>query len=275
MSRPQGTLFGLNLFEKGGFRKKWKEGWDYLEWKRRYAPRLHKYKNLHKGEDCFILGNGPSLGKMDLAPLSNYHVFGQNKIFLIFEKTRFDLSYLVAVNPLVIEQSATAFEEMDCPVFLSHTAAKGVVGHRDNIERLHTLNLWSFYDNIAQPICEGNTVTYVSMQIAYYMGFQRVFLIGVDHSFKQKGRSHEVQTMQGDDQNHFHPDYFKGQQWQLADVYGSEVSYHLANYFYLQDGRQIFDATVGGKLEVFPKIAYEEALDMAQPKKGKPVAKMV
>jgi len=99
------------------------------------------------------------------------------------------------------------------------------------------------------------------------MGFKRVFLVGVDHSFKQQGGSHEVQVYKGDDENHFHPDYFKGQKWQLADVYGSEVSYHLANYHYLKDDRQIIDATVGGKLDVFPKISFEDALKMAKPKR--------
>ena len=268
MARPQGALFGMNLLEKKGFSKKWKEAKEYFEWKRKFAPRLKKFKDKHKGEDCFILGNGPSLNKMDLAPLANYHTFGQNKIFLIFEKVDLSLSYLVSVNQLVIEQSAREFEAMKCPVFLSHTAAKGVVKDQENIQRMHTQNIWSFYEDISQPICEGNTVTFVSLQIAYYLGFRRVFLIGVDHSFKQSGESHEVQTYEGNDENHFHPDYFKGQQWQLADVYGSEVSYHLANYFYQKDGRQIFDATMGGKLEVFPKIEFEQALRIAKPRKN-------
>ncbi|MBI5917490.1 MAG: DUF115 domain-containing protein [Bacteroidetes bacterium] len=266
MARPQGALFGLNLLEKNGFGKKWEEARDYLTWRRKYAKRLLQFKDKHKGEDCFIIGNGPSLKNMDLAPLRNYHTFGQNKIFLIFEKVDLHLSYLVSVNQLVIEQSAREFEAMKCPVFLSYTAAKGVVAEAPHIHRLHTLNLWSFYEDIAQPICEGNTVTFVSLQIAFYMGFRRVFLIGVDHSFKQAGQSHEVQTYKGDDENHFHPDYFKGQQWQLADVYGSEVSYHLANYFYQKDGRQILDATAGGKLEVFPKVSFDEALRIAIPK---------
>lgn len=268
MSRPQGALFGLNLLEKGGLNKKLEEARDYLTWRRKFAKKLRQFKGIHEGEDCFIIGNGPSIGRMDLEPLNNYHCFGQNKIFLLFEKVALDLSYLVSVNKLVIEQSAREFEAMKCPVFLSYTAAKGVVRQQPNIQRLHTLNLWSFYEDISQPICEGNTVTFVSMQIAYYMGFKRVFLIGVDHSFKQAGKSHETQLYKGDDENHFHPDYFKGQQWQLADVYGSEVSYHLANYFYLKDNRQIYDATVGGKLEVFPKISFEEALRIAKRKKG-------
>ena len=172
----------------------------------------------------------------------------------------------MSVNQLVIEQSAREFEAMKCPVFLSYTASKGIVAEAANIHRLHTLNLWSFYEDISQPICEGNTVTFVSLQIAYFMGFKRVFLIGVDHSFKQAGQSHEVQVYKGDDENHFHPDYFKGQQWQLADVYGSEVSYHLANYFYLKDGRQILDATAGGKLEVYPKVSFEDAVRLARKK---------
>lgn len=266
MARPQGALFGLNILEKDGLGKKLEEASDYFRWRRKFAGQLRQFKDKHKGQDCFIIGNGPSLKNMDLSPLREYHSFGQNKIFLIFEKVDLNLSYLVAVNKLVIEQSAREFETMKCPVFVSYAAAKGIVKEQPNIQRLHTLNLWSFYEDISQPICEGNTVTFVSLQIAYYMGFSRVFLIGVDHSFKQSGQSHETQVYKGDDENHFHPDYFKGQQWQLADVYGSEVSYHMANYFFTKDGRQIFDATVGGKLEVFPKISFEEAIKMAKKK---------
>jgi hypothetical protein len=266
MGRPQGALFGINLLgKKAG--SKWAEGLNYMQWRRKYAPRLRQFHNIHKGKDCFIMGNGPSLNKMDLSLLSDYYTFGLNKIYLIFDRVELDLSYLVSTNALVIEQSASTFEQMDLPIFLSYTASKGVVADKPHIQRLHTLNTWSFYDDLTQPICEGNTVTYVALQIAYYMGFERVFLVGVDHSFKQQGKAHETQVYSGDDVNHFHPDYFKGQKWQLADVYGSEVSYHLAQYHYQKDDRQIFDATVGGQLEVFPKVSFEEALQNAR-KKG-------
>ncbi len=267
MGRPQGALYGVNLLEKKGWAQKLREGKDYLWWRWRQAPRLRQFKDKHKGQDCFIIGNGPSLNKMDLSPLAHYHTFGLNKIYLIFDRVDLNLSYLVATNPFVIEQSKEIYPQLLFPIFLSWTASRHLFPPKEHLYYLHTLNIWSFYTDITQPICEGNTVTYVAMQIAYFMGFKRVFLIGVDHSFKQKGSAHEIQIYEGADENHFHPDYFKGQPWQLADVYGSEVSYHLANYHYLRDGRQIFDATVEGQLEVFPKIAYEEALTMARPKK--------
>ena len=249
--------------------QRWKEGTAYLRWKWQYAKKMKQFKDIHKGEDCFIIGNGPSLNKMDLSLLNDYYTFGLNKIFMIFEKVQLDLSYLVSINDLVIEQSKEEFENFSCPVFVSHTASDGVLADKEHIHRLYTLNTWSFYDDITQPICNGFTVTYVAMQIAYYMGFKRIFLIGVDHSFKQAlGKENTVEVMEGDDENHFHPDYFKGMKWQLADVYGNEVSYHLANYFFIRDDRKIFDATIGGKLDVFPKISFEQALNMAKEKRA-------
>lgn len=246
------------------FGEKWNTTTEYFFWKWFHAGKLKKFKGIHKGKDCFIIGNGPSLNKMDLSPLKNYHTFGLNKIYLIFEKYDLGLSYLVSVNEHVIEQSKKEYENFGCPVFLSYPHARGVIDERPHIYRLYDLNTWSFYDDISQPICGGYTVTYVAMQIAYYMGFRRVFLIGVDHSFKQTlNKENQVEVLEGDDENHFHPDYFKGQKWHLADVYGNEVSYHLANYFYLRDNREIYDATVGGKLDVFPKISFEKALEMA------------
>lgn len=268
MARPQGALFGLNLLGgKGGLKDKLQEAKLYSNWRRKYAKKLHQFKDIHKGEDCFIIGNGPSLNKMDLSPLADYHTFGLNKIFLIEDRVDLNLSYMVSVNGHVIEQSKKEFENLKCPLFLSHTASHGVIDDKPHIHRLHTLNTWSFYEDLAQPICEGFTVTYVAMQIAYYMGFERVFIIGVDHSFKQTGKSNEAQVYEGDDENHFHPDYFKGQKWQLADVYGSECSFHLANYHYKKEDRMILDATVGGKLDVFPKIDFEKALQVAKKKK--------
>lgn len=112
-------------------------------------------------------------------------------------------------------------------------------------------------------IREGATVTYVAMQIAYWMGFEKVILIGVDHSFKAEGKPHEKQVMKGNDINHFDPNYFKGQMWGLPDLETSEIYYNVAKQVYAENGREILDATVEGKLEVYPKITFEDALKQA------------
>jgi hypothetical protein len=101
------------------------------------------------------------------------------------------------------------------------------------------------------------------MQLAYYMGFQQVILIGVDHNFKDKGEAHKLVTSTGADENHFHPDYFgKGVKWQLPDLETSEIAYQFAREAYEADGRQILDATVGGKLTIFPKVDFTSLFDI-------------
>ncbi len=240
----------------------------YLKWHYKFRPALIGYKDIHAGEDCFIIGNGPSLNKMDLSLLNGYHLFGLNKIHLIFEKHKLDLSYHVTVNTLVIEQMFDELEQdiYKCPSFISYSSSENLNFQNPRIHKLLTTGRWSFYRTIDQPINAGYTVTYVAMQLAFYMGFRNVFLIGVDHNFKQAGKPNEQQLYEKEDENHFHPEYFKNQQWHLADVEGNEASYALAKHQFHTYGREIYDATVDGKLTLFKKISFQEALDMAKKK---------
>lgn len=248
---------------------------EYYEWYIKYSQRLRQFKNIHKGESCFIIGNGPSLNKMDLEPLKNYHTFGLNKIYLIFDKVDLNLSYHVAVNSLVIDQSFKIFQELQCPSFLSYKifcSSREQINRKKielkNIYPILTTTLCKFEPDISRAIYEGYTVTFVAMQIAFYMGFKKVFLIGVDHNFKALGKPNEKQILEGDDPNHFSPNYFGNQAWHLPDLEGSELSYRMAKFNYERAGRKIYDATVDGKLNIFPKISYQEALNELNFKKA-------
>ena len=238
----------------------------FRKWYLKYAPKLKQFKDKHKGQDCFIIGNGPSLASMDLTPLNNYHTFGLNKIYLLFDKVDLNLSYHVAVNRLVIEQSAREFKNLSCPTFLSFRNSSDRKQYGEHVYYLFTSGTYTFHRNIIEKIWDGATVTYVAMQIAYYMGFKRIFLIGVDHNFKASGAPNEKQFMKGEDLNHFDPNYFGNKEWQLPNLEASELAYHLAGYFFIKDERRIYDATVNGKLEIFSKISYEEALNMCKRK---------
>jgi len=236
-------------------------------WKKSLYKQLETFRNIHSGEDCFIIGNGPSLNKMDLTLLNDYHTFGLNKIYLIFKRQPLKLSYHVAVNSLVIEQSKDYFNTSDCPTFLAQEAKwKNKIRSKNTFAICDLLYEDLFYKDITKGITPGYTVTYVAMQIAYFMGFKRVFLVGVDHNFAQTGQANEKQRLNGDDQNHFDPNYFKGQDWHLADLEKSEIFYSIAKYIYEKNDRSIYDATIDGKLDIFQKINYEEALKLAKKK---------
>jgi len=241
---------------------------NHRSWIKTESARLEKFRDIHKGGDCILIGNGPSLNKMNLSLLNDYYTIGLNKIFLLFDKSGMRIDYHVCVNKYVIEQCLSEFELMECPSFISYKHGRKLLNKKEKFYFLGDIHSkWGFFEDITKGICQGNTVTYSALQIAYFMGFKRVFLIGVDHNFVQKGTPHKVETMKGDDTSHFDPDYFRGLKWQLPDLEGSEMAYKLAREHFEKDNRSVFDATVGGKLEVFTKISFEDALKTAIKKK--------
>lgn len=221
--------------------------------------RIHALHNKHRGERCFIIGNGPSLNKMDLSPLRDEYTFGTNRIYLLFDRMGFHTSYYASVNELVIEQFGRDIEALPMPKFIEWERRHLLKQTNDLMFIRSDLKQPGFYGHdVPGGIWQGSTVTYVCMQIAFYLGFETVYLIGVDHNFKTRGPAHKQVVSEGDDPNHFHPDYFgQGSRWHLPDLDESEVAYRMARGAYEADGRRILDATVSGKLNVFEKVDYD------------------
>jgi hypothetical protein len=93
------------------------------------------------------------------------------------------------------------------------------------------------------------------------MGFDRVALVGADHNFAAHGAANKTVTADARDESHFDPNYFAGGvKWQLPDLFESEVWYGRARQVYEAFGRQIINATEGGKLEVFERQPLGEFL---------------
>jgi hypothetical protein len=231
--------------------------------RRRSIQRLAAFKDLHRGQRCFIIGNGPSLKQTDLTRLRDEFTIGMNRFYLIFPELGFSTSYYLSVNSLVIEQCAADIRSMAIPRFLSwrsHRSISSIPSYQptEDITFLHTTYTGpKFASDVRGRLWEGATVTYVALQLAFHMGFQQIILIGVDHNFTTQGQPNTTVVSQGDDPDHFHASYFgKGFRWQIPDLVTSERSYRMARQAYEAAGRQVLDATVGGKLAVFPKADY-------------------
>lgn len=222
---------------------------------------IRRFKNTHMGERCVIIGNGPSLNDTDMSLLKNETTFGLNRIYLMFDKLGFETTYNVVVNQLVVEQCVADFESLQSPLFTTQPSRQHLRNAGDNVHFLNKIAGPRFSKDVSHGIWEGATVTFVAMQLAFYMGFSKVILVGVDHNFVSKGTAHKTVKSKGDDPNHFDPNYFgKGFRWQLPDLERSEVAYMLARLNYQLDSRTIVDSTVGGKLDIFTKIPLEEVL---------------
>ncbi len=228
-------------------------------WRRESLARLAELKDSQKGKRAFIIGNGPSLKKTDLTKLKNEFTFGLNRIYLMFPELGFSTTYFVCINSMVIEQCVADITALPMPKFLSWRSHRFFPAGAPPATFLYTT-----YDNpnfardARGRMWESATVTYVTLQLAYHMGFDQVILVGVDHSGSVPGKANSTIVLQGDDPNHFDPHYFGGGfRWQLPDFETSEIGYRLARQAYEAAGRQVVDATIDGKLTVFPKVEYE------------------
>ena len=234
--------------------------------------RIKKLKNLHKGKRAFILGNGPSLNKCDLSLLKNEITFGVNGIYLNYENMGFYPTYYVVEDKLVAEDRAdsiNSFQGPDYKFFGNYLKAYGIEDDQDTLwlNVRFNYNEYSgfphFSKNILRMVWVGGTVSYLCMQIAYYMGFDEIYLIGFDHDYKIPDHSQIIENShilsRGDDPNHFHPDYFgNGYRWHDPQVERMGRAYSKALKYFSDDQRKIGNATIGGKLEIFDRANYYE-----------------
>ncbi len=228
-------------------------------WRRISRERMFEMKDIHRGERCFIIGNGPSLKQTELGRLKGERTFGMNRIYLMYPELGFTTTYFVSINDLVVEQCAGDIAALPIPKFIAWHANRHFQRFPDDMVFLYTTYTGlNFAYDMTRRVWEGATVTNVALQLAFYMGFEQVILIGVDHSFTSKGQANQTVISDGDDPNHFDPRYFgKGFRWQLPDLETSEIGYTLARKAFEKAGRTVVDATIGGKLAIFPKVEYD------------------
>lgn len=221
-----------------------------------------RLKNRHLGQRCVIVCNGPSLNKMDLSFLRNEITIGLNKIFLGTRRFGFYPRYYVAVNKKVLEQSESEIKSMTSIKFLSNRCS-------DIFEKNATTYILDssspqerFCKNIEKGIEEGWTVTYAALQVAYYLGFKEVVIIGMDHRYVYEGEPNEERLLIGEDTNHFAPSYFSGVKWDNPDLAMSEESYSVARHVFEESDRRIIDATVDGACTIFEKRDYRDIFQL-------------
>jgi hypothetical protein len=111
------------------------------------------------------------------------------------------------------------------------------------------------------------TVTVVMLQIAVFLGFNPIYLIGCDTDYVipstvlREGPDGLISTSD-DDLNHFTPSYFgKGSKWH--DPHVDRMHWHYAQAKQACDilGVQVYNATLGGKLEAFPRVNFLDLFD--------------
>ncbi|MEM7766696.1 MAG: hypothetical protein AAF253_04320 [Pseudomonadota bacterium] len=230
--------------------------------------------NSEAGASGVIVGTGPSLRVTDLTAIGDRPSIGLNRLYQGFDALDFRPTRMVCVNLMMLEQSAAEIAACGVPVFASWAARQHFEPAGDvpaSITFLRTMDGVVFSKALADRVFTGSTVTYVALQLAYWLGWTEVTLLGIDHTYHLEAHErglgpHATATRQAADQNHFLPSYFPaGQTWQLPDLETSEVAYGEARTAFEGDGRRVLDGTVGGALDVFDKADWPRMAPAARP----------
>lgn len=245
-----------------------------------HLPRLEALCEQYRGRKrAFIIGNGPSLKQTDLSLLKDEVTFCVNGFFLKMPELDWTPTFYVVEDHLVAEDRREAINNLAgptklFPAYLRYCLdeADGTIffNHRPRKSYPHGFD---FSEDAAAVTYAGCTVTFTCMQLAHYLGFEELYLIGVDASYalpkdvqESKDYGVGVLDMQSDDPNHFHPDYFgKGYRWHDPQVDKMIEAYREARLVTDASGRPIYNATVGGALEVFERRDFNSLFSGERP----------
>ena len=238
-----------------------------------YHTKLVELKDKYKGQRCFILGNGPSLNKCDLKLLENEFSFAVNGIFYKTKEMGYKPTFYMVEDNHVVADNLKAINNYKCEYKFFPYNYKNIISpdvttiflpmdsgfYRENHPYFCVPR---FSKDVPNEIFTGQSVTIMQLQMAYHLGFTDVYLIGMDFSYalpestKVEGCNY---TSQEDDVNHFHPDYFgKGKKWHDPKLDRVLMNYEKCKESFEEGGRKIYNATVGGKLEIFERKDFDK-----------------
>jgi hypothetical protein len=231
------------------------------------------FKDRHVGERCVIIGNGPSLNDLELGRLRDENTIGVNGIFYA-EALDFPLTYYVVEDTSVMEENLEAIKTYEAGHKFFPTIYREMYKTDEQNVTFFTMNrgfyakespnfcIPRFSTDASQRVFCGQSVTIINLQLAYFMGFTEVYLIGMDFSYTipdSAEREGDLITSTEDDPNHFHKDYFgKGKTWKDPKLDRVMNNYQLAKTMFEANGRTIYNATAGGKLEIFPRADFHD-----------------
>lgn len=223
---------------------------------------FEKFRNVHKNERCFVILTGPSLTLEDVNMLKNETTFAVNSCIKLFHKTSWRPSYYVITDRLVYKSIGKELEESDmtCPIFYSRNGLKTKIKKENSypfkaLYFYHFINFmtngkstlgWS--DDISKGIADAPSCVYAVIQIAYYMGFKEVYVIGADCNYALTNQHSKVVNYTPKVKISKNAGLHVLKAWR-------SIKKHLVN-----KDMKVYNATRGGMLELFPRVNLEDII---------------
>lgn len=227
-----------------------------------FGCHLKKLKNIHKGKRCYVIGNGPSLLSTDLDKLKNEYSFASNYIYKIYDKTNWRPTYFVNSDLGVLKKMIETEEFWNIGAkkhFFQFNSFNNILKERfpDNTHFyfLKEKKKITFSSDFSKIVYDASTVTFIMLQLAIYMGFKEIILLGVDHNYSHM----KISTNNSEKVNEHIVDHFFGSDsfqklgGRPAVIDRMTAGFTVVEKFSKTHKIKIYNATRGGHLEVFER----------------------
>ncbi len=231
---------------------------------------FRKLKGKYAGKRCFIIGNGPSLTVDDLNKLKNEISFGSNRIFTIYGKTDWRPTFYANQDQDVLKNMLCELNDTVSQSDLSFMSAHNYTVCGEQLKDLNNVlwmqkrfsppkkNTYGFSHDVSKEVIEGLTITYTCLQLAAYMGFSEIYLLGIDHNYPIE-IDDDGNIVKNDDSVKA---YFGDAMVSMSDINLPKIvemtrAYISAEKYSRKNGFRIFNATRGGKLEAFERVDFD------------------
>jgi hypothetical protein len=223
---------------------------------------LKDFKDIHKGKDAFLVACGPSLNDIPVCLLNGEIVYGVSLAYK-YDGLNIDYHFIGDMN-IYGQKKDEVLQAKNIEHFFT---SNGIYEHYETPENTH---FWNgrfhphFSTNAADGVHGGGTSTFVAMQFAYYMGIQKLYVVGLDHydtldeQLEQvretgfKKNKHNLVVTTGEDVNHFTKDFYpKGTAWFVPQVERMANSYRMAREAFEKDGREIWNCSTHTVLDEY------------------------
>ncbi|MGM9970056.1 MAG: 6-hydroxymethylpterin diphosphokinase MptE-like protein [Anaeroplasma sp.] len=219
--------------------------------------------NSHNNEMCFIVATGPSLTFEDLELLNSKKVFcfGMNSLIKIYNETNWRPNIYGIQDDYVYDSLKNEFNSLsnyENTLFVSTTNISKVNDTKIDFKQFflnyldhkmyHKNNYgkFKFSDDCYACIYDAYSITFTLMQLAVYMGFKTICLLGCDCNYNLS-KAHFIES------GHVDP---------KAQIMGDKMIYgHYEFEKYAKSkGVKVINCTRGGMLEVYERKALEEMI---------------
>jgi hypothetical protein len=185
----------------------------------------------HKGEAIYIVGGGASLKGFDFATLTGKIVIACNRAIEYV-----DAQYMVYMDDQFYDWHEDQVESFDGEIF-THSWNK----YRNKVRFAKNLGALGLSDSFDDGLFHGGNAAYLALNLAYVMGADPIFLLGVDMCY------HDGAT-------HFHEGYDR------EDSVGEKRFIHMIKSFNYgseilkERGVTVFNCSDISKLKCFPAL---------------------